>query len=213
MSNDANCPYCHEPIRPGVTVIRCPVCDTGHHKECWYDNNHRCAVYRCAGRGEGVVLGATATTAGAPPIFSQAKYGDKVTGMKQRPLTAIKEGRGDKKIECPHCGGTTVCNLWGDGSCAYCRGRHGLPGKGNIVICTWCDGSGEIELPYSYTICRHCGGTGHCQHGTGLYASCVTCLNATNNRYAANYTPRELIDEAPEEPVRCSICQGQGFRT
>jgi hypothetical protein len=211
MSDSVNCPYCHEPITPGVTVIRCPVCATGHHKECWYSNDRRCAVYRCAGRGEGVVLGATATI-GAPSIGNQTAAGSKELAMKKAQLRAIREDDKGKTIECPHCGGTTVCNLWGDGSCIYCRARNGGLDKGSIVICQRCRGSGEITLHSKFTICRHCGGTGHCQHGTGKYASCLTCINTARAESGVHWRYSAMIDEMPEEPVRCSVCKGYGAR-
>lgn len=212
MSGDGNCPYCHQPIQPGVTVVRCPVCGTGHHKECWYSNERRCAVFGCAGRGEGVVLVATAAV-GAPSIGNQTTAGSKLTAMKKAQLRAIKEEDRGKRIPCPHCGGATVCNLWGDGSCIYCRAYNPGADEGYTVICRICNGFGEITLPANFDICRHCGGTGYCQHGTVRYASCITCVNAAKGnmniprpRYA------DLIEETPEEPLRCALCSGIGYR-
>lgn len=42
------CPYCRFPLKQGVAVVTCPICDATHHAECWRDNGG-CAIVACAG--------------------------------------------------------------------------------------------------------------------------------------------------------------------
>jgi hypothetical protein len=40
------CVYCHTPIKTENVVVRCPICRTIHHPECWKDGGG-CAVFGC----------------------------------------------------------------------------------------------------------------------------------------------------------------------
>jgi hypothetical protein len=40
------CVYCHTQIKTESIVVRCPVCRTIHHPECWKDGGG-CAVFGC----------------------------------------------------------------------------------------------------------------------------------------------------------------------
>lgn len=46
-----SCPVCGDAVRPDESV-RCPACDTPHHRECW-EFHGRCATYGCRGTGAG----------------------------------------------------------------------------------------------------------------------------------------------------------------
>jgi len=41
------CPYCQAPIKPGIPVVTCPVCQIPHHQECWNENKG-CTTYGCS---------------------------------------------------------------------------------------------------------------------------------------------------------------------
>jgi len=40
------CAYCHNPIKTETLIVRCPVCGTIHHPECWKDGKG-CAIFGC----------------------------------------------------------------------------------------------------------------------------------------------------------------------
>ena len=43
------CPYCRERMKPDDSCVRCMLCRTTHHEDCWEEAGH-CSVYGCAGR-------------------------------------------------------------------------------------------------------------------------------------------------------------------
>lgn len=217
MSNVANCPFCHEPIRAGVTVIRCPVCGIGHHKECWYSNDQRCAVFGCAGRGEGVVLGAAA----AIETSDRVERDDEPTAME----LAFRRALGNEvimvnatakgttiTIDCPHCGGKTVCNRDDKGSCVRCLLKNGITLIGKVVLCSVCHGTGEIEAPAVRINCRHCGGTTWCRHGVNAKTSCENCFNFSKQGHSISSIGTYGIYEVSSAITMCSLCQGRGYR-
>ncbi len=40
------CVYCHVPIKTETLVVRCPMCRTIHHPECWKEGRG-CGVFGC----------------------------------------------------------------------------------------------------------------------------------------------------------------------
>ncbi|HEX8207433.1 MAG TPA: RING finger protein [Solirubrobacteraceae bacterium] len=42
------CPYCRFPLKEGVEIVECGVCQAAHHGDCWSDNAG-CAVVACLG--------------------------------------------------------------------------------------------------------------------------------------------------------------------
>jgi C4-type Zn-finger protein len=46
VSQDGNCPICGQGIFR--RKMKCPVCKTPHHEECW-DYNEKCGMYACNG--------------------------------------------------------------------------------------------------------------------------------------------------------------------
>lgn len=44
------CPFCQSMMKTGTAQVRCPLCDTPHHADCWEENGG-CAVYGCSGHG------------------------------------------------------------------------------------------------------------------------------------------------------------------
>lgn len=46
------CGYCHTPIKTETEVVRCPVCRTIHHPECWRDGGG-CAIFGCKNAPKG----------------------------------------------------------------------------------------------------------------------------------------------------------------
>jgi len=45
----AVCPYCRERIQENETAVRCLLCRTIHHNECWTESGH-CSVFGCKGK-------------------------------------------------------------------------------------------------------------------------------------------------------------------
>jgi hypothetical protein len=43
------CPFCQTPIKQGVAVTICSLCNTPHHSECWQENNG-CTTFGCKGK-------------------------------------------------------------------------------------------------------------------------------------------------------------------
>jgi hypothetical protein len=43
------CPYCQFVIKSNSDSVRCPVCKTPHHKECW-EENRGCTTFACTGK-------------------------------------------------------------------------------------------------------------------------------------------------------------------
>lgn len=192
-----NCPYCHEPADSikGETLIGCPTCKVTYHQDCWAANGHRCAILNCWGAGPGVAVGAAAIPI---IVMSESIIMDKTTG------SGLKPGASGS-VDCPHCGGKTVCNPSGEGSCLRCLAYNDEEETEHVVLCSVCDGDGEIELPKAYTICKHCAGTGICRHGAAG-GPCRNCF-----KFGADEFPGDS-DYAIETPAMCSRCEGRGYR-
>ena len=47
----AVCPVCGEPLRIGAKVVRCPVCLSYSHLECWDHIGAHCGRVGCSGAG------------------------------------------------------------------------------------------------------------------------------------------------------------------
>ena len=67
------CPYCHFPLKQGVAVRTCPVCDATHHAECWRDNGG-CAIVACGGGPTRGPVGGAAETSTAPQLVAADVY-------------------------------------------------------------------------------------------------------------------------------------------
>lgn len=79
-----SCPYCRFPFKEGAAVLRCPSCNSDHHRECWEDNGG-CSVLACASRprdGEG---GGPAT----PGPVGPAPVEDSAPGRQRQVLLAV----------------------------------------------------------------------------------------------------------------------------
>ena len=48
----AICPYCRAEAGSAEELVGCERCGTVHHRECWDENGHRCAVRACEGGDE-----------------------------------------------------------------------------------------------------------------------------------------------------------------
>lgn len=193
----ANCPYCHEPADStgGETLVGCPTCKVTYHQDCWAANGNRCAILNCRGAGPGVAMGAAALPI---IVMSESVIMDKTTN------SGLKPGASGR-VDCPHCGGKTVCNPSNRGSCLRCLWIQDEEEIGYVVLCGACGGEGEIELPKAYTICKHCAGTGICRHGVAG-GPCRSCLKYGEEYFAGDPSGARDI------PSMCSICEGLGFR-
>jgi hypothetical protein len=113
-------------------------------------------------------------------------------------------------VECPHCGGQTVCNRDGNGSCMRCLVQNKVFNLERVVICSVCNGAGEIALPTERSHCRHCGGTTYCNHGILDEASCQSCINFGKQSQTIYDRYEETVMESFAEATMCSICKGYG---
>lgn len=43
------CPFCKSSLSRSGQLIRCSLCHTAHHTECWKENGNVCSVFRCLG--------------------------------------------------------------------------------------------------------------------------------------------------------------------
>jgi hypothetical protein len=162
-----------------------------------------------------MVLGATVRTGVAD--FGETE--EKLTAME----LALRRALGNETVlsnrmtesttdyvDCPHCSGKTVCNVDNTGSCVRCLVYNGQTQAGITVICSVCNGLGEIEMPADRTVCRHCSGTSICRHGIDATSSCHNCWNYGRQDQAIRHPIyRSLYLEKGFS--MCSVCKGRGF--
>jgi DnaJ-class molecular chaperone len=113
-------------------------------------------------------------------------------------------------VQCPHCGGATVCNVEGNGSCLHCLVQNKVFHLERVVICSVCNGTGEIELPVERTDCRHCDGATYCHHGILDDTSCQSCINFGKQGNTIYDRYEKTVMEFFAEATMCSVCKGQG---
>ena len=43
------CPFCKSSLSRSLQFVRCSLCHTAHHADCWKENGNLCSVFRCLG--------------------------------------------------------------------------------------------------------------------------------------------------------------------
>jgi len=43
------CPFCKSSLSRSRQLVRCSLCHTAHHADCWKENGSLCSVFRCLG--------------------------------------------------------------------------------------------------------------------------------------------------------------------
>ena len=102
------CPYCYQVVEAGSNSVRCPQCNTIHHRECW-DLNDGCAKYGCPSR-DAVRPGASERSPAAAPAVHSLGF----CPYCQMPIAADWE-----LVRCPRCNTPYHAQCWKDnGGCA-----------------------------------------------------------------------------------------------
>ncbi|MCZ2156325.1 MAG: NINE protein [Bryobacterales bacterium] len=91
--NEHICPYCRTEMEDASAVVRCPVCSTPHHRECWEENGG-CTVFGCEAtpieEAKVVVSGHELGRPDMYPVFAASD----TTGVPPPPATSGLSGSG-----------------------------------------------------------------------------------------------------------------------